>query len=135
MTKFARFLAATTVAAATFAATPALAVPVGATTPATAKAQIVRPLSLTAKTNMDFGTILLSSVAVGPTYTVILTSGGALARNSKATRSLTGHEDQTNARRGDVARNQSSPPRGLVAASRSSPASAVFTTGEAAGVR
>lgn len=90
MTKFARFLAATTVAAATVAATPALAVPVGATTPATAKAQIVRPLSLTAKTNMDFGTILLSSVAVGPTYTVILTSGGALSCTAGLTCSTTG---------------------------------------------
>ncbi len=88
MTKFARLL--TAAAVATLFASPALAVPVGATTAATAKAQIVKPLVLTAKTNMDFGTILLTSLVAGPTYTVTLTSGGALTCTSGLTCSATG---------------------------------------------
>jgi hypothetical protein len=90
MTRFARILTASAVATAALSATPALAVPVGATTPATAKAQIVKPLSLTAKTNMDFGTILLSSIAAGTTYTVTLTSAGALSCTAGLTCSATG---------------------------------------------
>ena len=77
MTKFIRLAAAAAAIGAVVNATPALA-STGATTPATAKAQIVKPLSLTAKTNLDFGTVLLSSVAVGPTYNVTLSSAGAL---------------------------------------------------------
>ena len=67
------------VAAATFTAAPALAAPVSAVTAATAKAQIVKPPVLTAKNNMDFGTILLASLVAGTSYTVTLTSAGALS--------------------------------------------------------
>lgn len=90
MTKFARILTAAAVATAALAATPALAVPVGATTPATARAQVVQPLALTRSTNLDFGTVLLSSIAVGTTYTVTLTSTGALSCSAGLTCSTTG---------------------------------------------
>ena len=90
MTKFVRLVTAAAVAAATFTAAPALAAPVGATTPATAKAQVVKPLTLVAKTNLDFGTILLTSIAAATTYTVTLTSAGALACTSGLTCSTTG---------------------------------------------
>ncbi|MEO5640575.1 MAG: DUF4402 domain-containing protein [Sphingomicrobium sp.] len=89
MTKFVRLVTAAAVAAATFTAAPALAA-TGATTPATARAQVVKPLTLVAKTNLDFGTILLTSVAVGTTYTVILTSAGALSCTTGLTCSSTG---------------------------------------------
>ena len=89
MTKFVRLTAAAAVATL-FAATPTLAAPVAATTPATAKAQVVKPLTLTAKTNLDFGTVLLSSVVVGTTYTVALTSTGALTCTSGLTCASTG---------------------------------------------
>lgn len=77
MTKFTRtltLLAAST--AGVFAAAPAVAAPVGATPPATANARIVRPLSLTANANLDFATIVMSTVT-GPN-TVSLTSGNVL---------------------------------------------------------
>ena len=89
MTKFVRLATAAAVAVATFTAAPALAV-TAATTPATARAQVVRPLTLTAKTNLDFGTVLLSSVVAGPIYTVTLTSAGALSCTAGLTCSATG---------------------------------------------
>lgn len=73
MTNFARLLTAAAVASLSFAATPSLAA-TGATTPATAKAQIVKPLTLTAKQNLDFGTIVLSAVT-GATSVSISTAG------------------------------------------------------------
>jgi hypothetical protein len=90
MTKFARILTVAAVATATLTATPALAVPVGATTAATAKAQVVKPLSLTAKVNMDFGTILLTSIVAGSTYTVTLSSTGTLGCTAGLACSTTG---------------------------------------------
>jgi len=90
MFKYARSLTAVAVATLAFAATPALAAPVGATVPATAKAQVVKPLTLTAKTNLDFGTVLLSSVVVGTTYTVALTSTGTLTCTAGLTCASTG---------------------------------------------
>lgn len=89
MTKFIRFATAAAVAVATFATAPALAA-TAASTPATAKAQVVRPLTLTVKTNLDFGTVLLNSVVAGPTYTVTLTSAGALSCTAGLTCSTTG---------------------------------------------
>ena len=41
---------------------PALAAAVGATPPATATAKIVKPLTLTKNTNLDFGTIVMQNV-------------------------------------------------------------------------
>ena len=76
MKHFARLLTAAAVATLTLATTPASAAPVGATTPATAKASIVKPLTLTAKQNLDFGTILLSAVT-GPTAVTISQAGAA----------------------------------------------------------
>ena len=78
MTKFVR--AAWTVFAGglLIATSPALAASVGATVTATARAQIVKPLTLVATTNLDFGTVLLTSVTTGTTYTVTLTSAGNL---------------------------------------------------------
>lgn len=61
MANFARKLALVALTSA-FAA-PALAVPVGASPPATATARIVRPLTLAANSNLDFGTIVMSSVS------------------------------------------------------------------------
>ena len=75
MTNFARLATvAATLASVAVVATPTLAAPVGATTPATAKAQIVRPLTLTAKQNLDFGTIVLTAVT-GATSVAVATSG------------------------------------------------------------
>ena len=53
------------VAATALTTTPAAAAPVGAATPATARARIVKPLVLTATRNLDFGTITLGTVAAG----------------------------------------------------------------------
>ena len=76
MIKFARSLTAVAVATAALAASPAFAA-TGATTPATAKAQIVKPLTLTAKQNLDFGTIVLASVT-GATSVSISTAGAVV---------------------------------------------------------
>lgn len=100
MTKFARLLTATAVVSA-FAATSANAAPVGASTPATAKAQIVRPLTLTAKTNLDFGTIVLQNVtaatSVSLSTTGTLTCGTGLVcsgTTTPATYNVTGTNNQ-----------------------------------------
>ncbi len=66
---------AASVAALTLASTPALAAPVGATTPATATAKIVKPLTLTATGALNFGTILIPSAGVTATRTVTLSNG------------------------------------------------------------
>lgn len=60
MTKFARFAALAV--AATLVATPALAVPVGASPKAKASAKIVRPLTLTATQDLNFGTIVVGTL-------------------------------------------------------------------------
>jgi hypothetical protein len=67
-----RMTLAASVAALTLASTPALAVPVGAATPATATAKIVKPLTLTATGAMDFGTILIPASGVTATRTISL---------------------------------------------------------------
>jgi len=59
MSKFVRLTLAATVAVA-FTATQAAAAPVSATTDATAKARILRPLQLTSTQNLDLGIIVLS---------------------------------------------------------------------------
>ncbi|MEO6113070.1 MAG: DUF4402 domain-containing protein [Sphingomicrobium sp.] len=68
MTKFARLAAVA--AALTLVATPAFAVPVGATPKAKASAKIVRPLTLTAFQNLDFGTIVVGTLAGAQIVTV-----------------------------------------------------------------
>ena len=75
MTKFARLAAVA--AAVTFVATPALAVPVGATPKAKASARIVRPLTLTATQDLNFGTIVVSSLAASQAVSV--SQGGVLS--------------------------------------------------------
>ena len=77
MTNFLRITMAASVAALTLTSTPAVAAPVGASTPATARARIVRPLTLTATRNLDFGTITLGTVAAGG-ETVTLSQAGAI---------------------------------------------------------
>lgn len=59
MSKFLR-LTALAAAGLAFTATQAAAAPVNATTDATAKARILRPLQLTSKQNLDLGTIVLA---------------------------------------------------------------------------
>ena len=80
MTKFTRNLTLLASAAGLFVAVPAVAAPVGATPPATATARIVRPLTLTKNTNLDFGTIVLSAVTGNNTVSLdtanALTCGG-----------------------------------------------------------
>ncbi|WP_185829124.1 DUF4402 domain-containing protein [Sphingomonas ginkgonis] len=68
---------AAVLAVAALGATPALAapVPVSGTVPV-AKANIVRPLVLTASSDLNFGTIILGSYA--STQTVTVSQGGAL---------------------------------------------------------
>jgi hypothetical protein len=63
MTKFLRLTALAAGAALAFTATGAAAAPVSATTDATAKARILRPLQLTSTQNLDLGTIVLSGAA------------------------------------------------------------------------
>lgn len=65
MSKFVR-LTAVAAAAVAFTATQAVAAPVSATTDATAKARILRPLQLTSTQNLDLGIIVLSGAG---TYT------------------------------------------------------------------
>jgi Mat/Ecp fimbriae major subunit len=60
MSKFVRLTALAAGAAVALTATGAAAAPVSATTDATAKARILRPLQLTSKQNLDLGTIVLS---------------------------------------------------------------------------
>jgi len=69
---------AASVAALTLASTPAFAVPVGAATPATATAKIVKPLTLTATGALDFGTILIPASGVTATRTIKLSNAGVL---------------------------------------------------------
>ncbi|WP_037498640.1 DUF4402 domain-containing protein [Sphingomonas jaspsi] len=75
MTKFVRLAALA--AAATLAATPALAAPVAASPAAKASARIVKPLTLTATRDLDFGTIVVGTLS-GP-QTVAVSQGGALS--------------------------------------------------------
>ena len=60
MTKFARLAAVA--AALTLVATPALAAPVGAVPKAKASAKIVRPLTLAAFQDLNFGTIVVGTL-------------------------------------------------------------------------
>ena len=68
MTKFARFAALAV--AATLIATPALAAPVPATPKAKASAKIVRPLTLAAVQDLNFGTIVVGTLTVAQTVAV-----------------------------------------------------------------
>lgn len=67
MTKILRMTSlVATVAAIAATATPALAAPVSATSDATAKVRILKPLALTSTQNLDLGTIVLAGAG---TYT------------------------------------------------------------------
>lgn len=68
MTKFARIAAVAV--AATLVATPALAAPVSANPKATASAKIVKPLTLTADADLDFGTIVVGTLAAPQTVSI-----------------------------------------------------------------
>ena len=72
MNKFAR--SAALAVAATLVATPAVAAPASATPKAKASAKIVKPLSLTATRDLDFGTILVGNVT--GTQTVAVSQDG-----------------------------------------------------------
>jgi hypothetical protein len=61
MSKFLRFTAIAVTVAVAFGATAATAVP--ATADATAKARVLKPLTLSSKQNLDLGTIVLSGAA------------------------------------------------------------------------
>lgn len=74
MSKFLRMTSlAATAAALALSANPAFAAPVGATEPARASVQIRKPLTLTAVTDMDFGTIVVQDSG-----TVSMDSSGAM---------------------------------------------------------
>ena len=76
MSKFLRTTAlAATIAAVALTATGAAAAPVSATTDATAKARILRPLQLTSTQNLDLGTIVLAG-AGAYSATVAVTRAG-----------------------------------------------------------
>jgi hypothetical protein len=72
---------AASVAAVALTSAPAVAAPVGASTPATARARIVRPLVLTATRNLNFGDIVLGTVAAGG-ETVSMSQAGVVACGS-----------------------------------------------------
>ena len=69
------------VAGMALAASPALAAPVGAGTPATGRAKLVKPLVLTSTRNLDFGTITLGTVAAAG-ENVVMTQAGAVTCGS-----------------------------------------------------
>lgn len=69
-----RMTLAASVAALTLASTPASAAPVGASSPATATAKIVKPLTLTATGVLDFGTILIPAAGVTGTRTIAVSN-------------------------------------------------------------
>ena len=73
MTNFVRLAALA--AAATLAATPAFAAPVSASPKAKASARIVKPLTLVAQRDLDFGTIVNGLPAAG-TRTISVSSAG-----------------------------------------------------------
>ena len=84
MTNFLRMAAvAATAAAVAVTAAPAAAAPVGVTTGAkpTANARIIKPLALTRVRDLDFGTIVMNTVASGG-ETVALTAGGGFTCGS-----------------------------------------------------
>lgn len=75
MTKFLRMTALAAAVATVAFTTEAAAAPVSATTDATAKARILRPLQLTSTQNLDLGTIILTGAAPF-TATVGITRAG-----------------------------------------------------------
>ena len=75
MTNFARMAALA--AAATLVAAPALAAPVAADPTAKARARIVKPLTLTADRDLEFGTIV-NGLGVGGTRLISVDQSGAL---------------------------------------------------------
>lgn len=75
MTKFARLAALA--AAVTFVATPAFAAPVAASPKAKASARIVKPLTLTAQQDLNFGTIVVGALAAPQAVSV--SQAGALS--------------------------------------------------------
>lgn len=76
---------AATVAALALAASPAAAASVGAATPATAKAVIVKPLTLQKQFDMDFG-----SIVVQDSGTITLDTTGAVVCTASLTCAATG---------------------------------------------
>jgi hypothetical protein len=84
MTNILRMAAvAATAATVALTAVPAAAAPVGVTSGAkpTANARIIKPLALTRVRDLDFGTIVMNTVASGG-ETVSLTAGGVLSCGS-----------------------------------------------------
>ena len=71
-----KFLVAAGGAALALTATPVAAAPVAASTPATANARIYRPLVLRADRNLDFGTIVMGTVAAGGENVTLTAAGG-----------------------------------------------------------
>lgn len=62
-------------AATTLVAAPAVAAPVAASPAAKAKARIIKPLTLTATQDLDFGTIVLGDLSGGPESVAIDQAG------------------------------------------------------------
>lgn len=65
-----KFTLAALAATAALVATPALAAPTSASPKATATAKIVKPLTLTAARNLNFGTILVGTLAAPQTVSI-----------------------------------------------------------------
>jgi Domain of unknown function (DUF4402) len=84
MTNCSRFAALGAVVAALAVATPAAAAPLAATPKASARAQIVKPLTFAARQDLNFGTVVLgtlsanSSVTIGQTSTSVSACGANL---------------------------------------------------------
>ena len=75
MTKLLRMTClAASVAATAIVATPAAAAPVGATAPATARARVVKPLTLTATGQLNFADIVIPAAGVAATRTIALSN-------------------------------------------------------------
>jgi hypothetical protein len=86
MTNLLRMTLAASVAALTLTSAPAAAAPTGSSNgAATARARIVKPLTLTRTANMDFGDIVVQDAGVAT-----LTMGGALSCTGGLTCATTG---------------------------------------------
>ena len=99
MSKLLRMTTLAATAAAVALTTPAAAAPTGADTPATARARIIKPLTLVSEANLDFGDI---TVQDGGTATIngagaITCDGGLIcaATGTAAQYRVTGTNNQT----------------------------------------
>jgi hypothetical protein len=100
MTKYLRTMSLAATAAFALAGAQASAAPVGAATPATGRAEIVKGLTLTAQSNLDLGKIVVwgnGTITLDTAGGIVCTTGALTcdATGSPATYRVTGSNNQT----------------------------------------